>query len=740
MARQLARPRPRFLSPALRRLGRRLFRLAYRVEVKGLENLPAAGTRAVIVVNHVSFLDGPLIGAFLPGNPLFAVDPEQLRHWWARPFLAAVESCPLDPRRPLGLRSLIEAVAAGRHCVVFPEGRLNVTGGALMKIYDGAALVAERAQAAVVPVRLDGPELTPFSRLGDRLRRRLFPRVSITVCEPRRLDLPPGLRGRARRQRAGRALYDLMSEMMARRPDPPSLYAALLAACRRHGGRRPIVEDALPSALSYGRLVAASETLGRILARSSKPGERIGLLLPNSVGAAVAFLALHARGRIPAMLNPTAGPDGVAAAARIAGLRLVLSSRRFVAAARLDAVAQRLAGEAQLLWLEDLRRGIGLGVKLAGLWSAVLAEGRHRRLAIAGSHPAVVLFTSGSEGAPKAVVLSHANLLSNQRQIAARVDFSPRDRALNALPMFHGFGLTGFLLPLLAGVPCHLYPSPLHYRMVPEIAYDTKATIVFGTDTFLAGYARRANAYDFFALRYVFAGGESVREETRALWFERFGMRLLEGYGVTECGPVLAVNTPMHYRTGTVGRLLPLVEHRLEAVEGIEGGGRLLVRGPNVMLGYLRAGGGQALAEPPGGWHDTGDVVRIDEDGYLRILGRIRRFAKIGGEMVSLALCEAIAEAAFPDHRHAAVALADPRRGEVLVLVSEAPGADRGRLAAAARRLGLPEIAVPRELIEVERLALLGTGKPDYPRIERLAAEARDRREKAAPQQQPGLT
>ncbi|HEV2300769.1 MAG TPA: 1-acyl-sn-glycerol-3-phosphate acyltransferase, partial [Stellaceae bacterium] len=279
--------RRRFFSVVLRRLGRGLFRLVYRVEVRGLANLAAAGERAVIVVNHVSFLDGPLVGAFLPGNPLYAVDPEQLRHWWARPFLAAVETYLLDPRRPIGLRSLIEAVEAGRQCVIFPEGRINVTGGALMKIYEGSAMIADRGGAIVVPVRLDGPELTPFSRLGGQLRRRLFPRIAITICEPRRLALPEGLRGRAHRHRAGTALYDLMSEMMARRPDPPSLYLALLAARRMHGAGRPIIEDASPSALSYRGVAAASETLGRRLARATRQGESVGLLLPNSVAAAV---------------------------------------------------------------------------------------------------------------------------------------------------------------------------------------------------------------------------------------------------------------------------------------------------------------------------------------------------------------------------------------------------------------------------------------------------------------------
>jgi acyl-[acyl-carrier-protein]-phospholipid O-acyltransferase / long-chain-fatty-acid--[acyl-carrier-protein] ligase len=320
-------------------------------------------------------------------------------------------------------------------------------------------------------------------------------------------------------------------------------------------------------------------------------------------------------------------------------------------------------------------------------------------------------------------VLSHDNLLSNCRQLAARVDFSPADHLLNALPMFHSFGLTaGFLLPLLSGVRTFLYPSPLHYRIVPELAYGIGATLLFGTDTFLAGYARAANPYDFYALRYVFAGAEPVREETRRAWAERFGKRILEGYGVTECSPVVAVNTAMHFKAGTVGRLLPLIEHRLEPVEGIAEGGRLLLRGPNVMVGYLRADQPGVLAPPDQGWYDTGDIVRFDDEGFVTILGRVKRFAKVAGEMVSLAAAERIATAAYPGSRHAVVALPDVRRGERLVLVSEAPSVRREALVEAAHREGLPEIAIPRDVVAVAALPLLGSGKTDYPAAQRLAA------------------
>jgi acyl-[acyl-carrier-protein]-phospholipid O-acyltransferase/long-chain-fatty-acid--[acyl-carrier-protein] ligase len=269
-----------------------------------------------------------------------------------------------------------------------------------------------------------------------------------------------------------------------------------------------------------------------------------------------------------------------------------------------------------------------------------------------------------------------------------------------------------------------LYPSPLHYRIVPELAYGIGATVLFGTDTFLAGYARAANPYDFYALRYVFAGAEPVREETRRVWAERFGKRILEGYGVTECSPVIAVNTPMHFKAGTVGRMLPLIEHRLDAVSGIDEGGRLLLRGPNVMSGYLRPEEPGVLSPPEQGWHDTGDIVRIDDEGFVTIAGRAKRFAKLAGEMVSLATAERIAIAAYPDYRHAVVSLPDERRGERLVLVTEAPAIRRELLAEAARREALPEIAVPREVVTVTALPLLGSGKTDYGETLRLAMEA----------------
>ncbi|HLO77207.1 MAG TPA: acyl-[ACP]--phospholipid O-acyltransferase [Magnetospirillum sp.] len=699
-----------------------LFRLAYRVKVNGLENVPAAGQRAVIVVNHTSFLDAALLAAFLPEKPVFAVNTFIARAWWVRPFLRVVDAFPVDPTNPMSTKSLIRAVQDGRSLVIFPEGRITVTG-ALMKVYEGPGMVADRADAVVVPVRIDGAQFTPFSRLRGKLRLQWFPTITITVLPPRRFGVPDEVKGRARRQRIGAALYDVMSGMMFETAHRDrTLFTALLEARQRTGGGAPVIEDINRKPLSYDRMVASALALGRVLSHHAKAGEAMGVLLPNAAATAVGFFALQAFGRVPAMLNFSTGPGNVVAACEAACIRTVLTSRRFIEQGRLSATVQALEAQVRVLYLEDVAAGMGPLSKLYGLIARPFAAAVHRRARRAPSDPAVILFTSGSEGTPKGVVLSHANILANCAQLAARVAFSPTDSVFNALPVFHSFGLTGgLLLPVLAGIRVFLYPSPLHYRIVPEMVYDTNATIMFGTDTFLSGYGRVASPYDFYSVRYVFAGAEKVKDETRRVWMEKFGLRLLEGYGATETAPVLAVNTPMHFKAGTVGRLLPGIQHRLEPVPGVDDGGRLWVKGPNVMLGYYRTEKPGELEPPADGWYDTGDIVDVDELGYVRILGRAKRFAKIAGEMVSLGKVEGEIAARWPDGQHAVVAVADDRKGEQLVLITDRAEATRETILAHFRAQGLAELLAPKAVLKVDRVPLLATGKADYVAVKALA-------------------
>ena len=711
----------------VRTVFRLYFRAAHRLKVSGLQHVPAPGVRTVVVCNHLSLMDGCLLAAALPGAATFVVDTVMARKWWVRPFLAQVDVLTVDPTNPYAAREMVRAVEAGRRLVIFPEGRITQTG-ARMKVYDGAGLIADRAGAVVLPVRIDGLEWSQYSRLGGKRRLRWFPRVSMAVLPPVRLDVDAALQGRGRRRALGRAMEQLLTMAeFTTRPIERSLFTALLDTASLQGAGKEALDDTGFVPLSYGRLVLGAVVLGRALAARSDAEERIGMMLPNANGTVVTFFALQAFGRIPAMLNYSAGAAAMSAACRVAGVRTVLSSRAFVARAKLDAVVAAMDG-VDFVWLEDVRAGLGARAKVRGLWDRWRARQLPGAMR-AGAEPAAILFTSGSEGTPKGVVLSSRSILANIAQVGATLDFGPADRVMNAMPLFHAIGLSSAtLLPLLSGARVFLYPSPLHYRMVPELTYGTDATVLFGTDTFLTGWARYAHPYDLRAVRYVIAGAEKVREETRRVYADRFGVRILEGYGATETGPVLALNTAMHNVPGTVGRLLPGIDYRIEPVPGIDEGGRLVVRGPNVMLGYLLAADPGVIVGPEGGWYDTGDIVLVGPDRTVTILGRAKRFAKVAGEMVSLAAAEAMASRLWPGALHAVLARPDPRKGEQLVLLTTQPDAAASALLADARVRGVPEVQIPRVVQVVPLVPVLGSGKIDYPAAARLL----DDRSKAA--------
>ena len=698
-------------------------KLLYRVEVAGLEHMPEPGERAVVVVNHLSFLDGVLLGAFLPGKPTFAVNTQIARSWWVKPFLGLFKAFPVDPTNPMAAKAMVKAVREGRTLVIFPEGRITVTG-ALMKVFDGPGMVADKADAPIIPVRLNGPQYTPFSRMKGKVRQRWFPKISIDVLPPRRFAIEGEMSAKERRAIAGRRLYDEMSRMIFETSDTQrTLFTALCDASALHGGKALVVEDVKREPLSYARLITAAGLLGKRLEQGTQQGEAIGLLLPNVTGVAAAFFALQAIGRVPAMLNFTVGLANMRSACITAEIATIVTARAFVEQAKLGDLIAALENDGRrIVYLEDLGATIGAVEKLCAALTVKRAGARHRRRAISPDAPAVILFTSGSEGTPKGVVLTHRNLLSNCAQLAARIDFNTSDVVVNALPVFHSFGLTGgTLLPLLNGIRTVFYPSPLHYRVVPALAYDANATILFGTDTFLAGYARMAHSYDFYSLRYIFAGAERVRDETRKVYAEKFGLRILEGYGATEAAPVIAVNTPMHFKAGTVGRLLPAIEARLDVVPGIEDGGRLYIRGPNVMAGYLLAAEPGKLQPPQEGWHDTGDIVTIDDAGFVAIRGRAKRFAKIGGEMVSLPAVEGYAASVWPAAEHAVVTRPDPRKGEQLVLFTTAKDATQKALQDWCKAHGVAELMIPRDIRLLDALPVLGTGKIDYVRLAELS-------------------
>ncbi len=724
------------LKPLIKKLLGVVLRLLFRLRLEGdLANL--AGSRLLIIANHESFLDGLLLGVSLPVDAVFVVHTGVTRNSLFRLVLSLVDYYAVDPTNPMAMKTIVKLVESGRPVVIFPEGRITTTGS-LMKVYDGPAFVAAKTGADVVPVRLDGPARSYFARTSGEYPRRLFPRISLTVLPKSRIAMPETGKARDRRRQAGESMRRLMQEMVFSSHPIATLYSGFLDAMEIHGRQRKVLEDMKQIEYDYGDLLRMILALGRAGERVSTPGEAVGLLLPNLAATLALMLGLSARGRVPAMLNYTAGAEGLRNACAAARVKTVISSRKFVAMAKLEPTLAGLEG-IRLLWLEDLAEGIGV---LEKLW-VLLASRVPRWVEAPGrpDDPAVVLFTSGSEGKPKGVVLSHRAILSNIAQIRAVIDLSVADKFLNALPLFHSFGLTGgSLLPLMSGASQFLYPSPLHYRVIPELAYDRNCTVLLGTGTFLGNYARFAHPYDFYRLRHVIAGAEKLSDAVRATWFEKFGIRILEGYGATETAPVISVNTPMAYRGGSVGQLLPGIEAKLIPVPGItpscspaSGGGRegeeirlglLHVKGPNVMSGYYRFERPGEL-EPPSseagpGWYNTGDIVEMDADGFLHIRGRVKRFAKVAGEMISLEVVEKLAVTASPAGQHGATTRTDPQRGEAILLFTTDAALTREGLQEAARAGGLPEIAVPREIRVLEALPLLGTGKVDYVTLKKM--------------------
>lgn len=498
------------------------------------------------------------------------------------------------------------------------------------------------------------------------------------------------------------------------------VFRALIEARSRFGSERAALIDGDERVLSYEEIVRAALALGHALKRGTKAGESVGIMLPTGAASVIAFFAVSAYGRVPAMLNFTSGAAGLKSALKTAQVSRIITARRFVDLGKLENLIADLGQSCEIIYLEDVRE------KLSIIDKAFAAVGTFLPSLVAShamhSTPAVILFTSGTEGEPKGVALSHMNLLSNVEQVRSHLALYETDVLFNPLPTFHCFGLTvGALMPLLLGIKVVCHPTPLQPHEIVRRIRDTKATILLSTDTFISQYARAGEQGDLNSLRLAVCGAERLRDETRALLRKKYAIELLEGYGVTEAAPVISANQPGANRAGTVGHLMANMQARVDPVEGIPNAGRLFVKGPNVMLGYIKPDAPGVIQPPEGGWHDTGDVVSIDEDGFIAIRGRLKRFAKIGGETVSLAVVESIASALWPDHFHAAVALPDGRKGEQIVLVTTKAAADRHELVGWAHNHGVSELAVPRRIIAVSEVPVLGTGKTDYVQVQKIA-------------------
>lgn len=678
-------------------------------------------TKGVYVSNHVSYLDPIILYAFLPGDPVFALNGHLYRRRWIRFLMKTANVMPFNPIEPGDIKELIAQVNSGKLVMIFAEGRITESGG-LMKIYEAPGLVADKSKAPLIPIWIDGPQYGYFSKTKGKLPHRPLPKMRITVGAPRPFKLKDELR--RQRDHISNEVYQILREMHFEfiYNKNISLFAQLMKTAKVHSKKgfffkRPqVIEDIQRKPNSYKDLIIKSFVLGRFFKKKTSHFQHVGMLLPNTIATVCTFFGLSAYERVPVMLNFSVGAKSMLSMCKTAQVKLVITSLTFIKTAKLEASVEILKSNGiEVFYLESLAKKINLFDKIGAFLRYKIKRIPHKT---GGDKKAVILFTSGSEGEPKAVVLSHANIISNTKQMSALETINITDLVFNALPMFHSFGLTvGTLFPLLEGSRLFLYPSPLHYRVIAELVYELGATVMFGTDTFFRGYGKIAHPYDFHNIRFMFGGAEGVKLDTRNMWMERMGIRMMEAYGSTECSPVITANNSIFNRFGSIGKLLPAIKYKIEPVPGIEKGGELLVKGPNIMQGYIMPDNPGVLVPLEGGWYHTGDVVEIDEIGFVYIKDRIKRFAKIGGEMVSLNAVHEMVLKAYewmgPDFEYGIVAVPHESKGEQLVLVTNNQQVKQDVLHDYIKNNGMSELFLPRIILYHDHIPLLATGKTD---------------------------
>lgn len=701
----------------------RLFKVRFemRFDIRDLPN------KGVYISNHVSYVDPIILFAFLPGNPIFALHGQLYRNIWVRFFMRKSDVMEYGNLDVPDLKNLIAKVDAGRLCVIFPEGRMT-TNGNIMKIYESAGLIADKTNSPIIPIWINGLQYCRFfSKTGGRLPHWYFPKVKIVVEKPRPLKLKDNLRHV--RNHISNEIYMIMRQMMFESMYNPKMtvFTQLIKAAKIHAKKcfgliRPkVLEDIGRKPKSFKDIMLGSYVLGRYFNKTSVYQESIGVMLPNSVAAVCTFFGLNAYGQVPVMLNFSAGAQNIVSGINTTLVKKVITSKLFVKKTGLEEVVKAIEENGtEVMYLEEVAKKISLPAKLLALLQYKIKYVPYKATP---DDRAVILFTSGSEGAPKAVVLSNRNVISNVWQIASFETLNRTDVVLNSMPLFHSFGLVlGTLYALYQGAKVFLYPSPLHFRVISDLLYELNATVMIGTDTFFRSYAKIAHPLDFGSLRLCYAGAEGVKLDTRNLLNERLGARLMEAYGTTECSPAVAGNNMVFNKFGTIGKLCPGMECRLEKVDGIDEGGELVVKGPNVMAGYIMADNPGVLVEPHNGWYHTGDVVEIDDIGFIKIKDRIKRFAKIGGEMVSLKAVENMICKAFEGKDEfccGVVAIPHENKGEQIVVVTNEPTLTSDMLHDFIRKNGYPELYMPRVILYKDKIPTSGTGKVDNVTLKR---------------------
>ncbi|MDR1657202.1 MAG: AMP-binding protein [Deltaproteobacteria bacterium] len=720
---------PDFTESLARFICQVLVTFFFRPRVRGIATIDLPQESVVLISNRTSRADAAILGALIK-RPLTLV----LDRVWPESRLVKLLSffqtvLRVDYDKPLAGQGVSEALAAGSSVVIFPEAVPTISE-VVMKVVDEAAIWLCGVQAPIIYVDFDGPQYGYFGdakntivhrpkRSINRVTFHPFPQDTLVLeGPPARLEV---------RRRASRALHSAMVELRfwSRQEEfNRNLWVSLIDAKNRFGGSKVVLEDIARKPLNYRQFVAEARRWASLFAPLTRPGEPVGLLFVNGIPQALSMFGLWSIGRVPVFLNYSQGLTLLKASLKTAQVTTIITSGAFIKNLGLGDIFEGTPGR----FIDtDLFSESGTLDRIRSYIPDFFFD---RKFPAAGE-TAAILFTSGSEGLPKGVVHTHRSLLSNAYQVVALHSLGPDDIIINAMPLFHTMGLNPlFLLPMLFGLRSFLYISPLHAHTIPRLAYELKATFIVASDTFANAWAKEAHQADFGTIKFFLAGSEQIKAKTHELFLREFGVRILEGYGVSEAAPAIFLNSLYYYRCGSCGVKVPGLELMIEPVEGVAQGGILKVKGPNIMSGYLFSDRPGVLVPPKDGWHDTGDIVEIDPDGFGYIRGRFKRFAKIAGEMISLVTIEDVVNKLWPGQPQAVVAVEDQRRGERLVLVTEEQSPDLEKLREAIRAEGLPDFYSPRHFLCL-KIPLYPVGKINMPKLlqdvrEVLAGQAKN--------------
>jgi acyl-[acyl-carrier-protein]-phospholipid O-acyltransferase/long-chain-fatty-acid--[acyl-carrier-protein] ligase len=680
-------------------------------------------------------VDGLLVGASVPRIVRFLIHGPYFHAPGIHFVMSRLKGIPITAGDKADVdRAIAQArqeLRDGHVVCIFAEGAVSRTGN-LLPFRKGFERILEGVDVPVIPVYLDRIWGSVFSFKRGKFFWKWPEHLPYAVTVAYGPPLPATVTAREARL----AVSELGTEAMRHRRKPMAqLHHAFIRSARRQWGRLAVA-DSTGQTLTYGRLLTGALLLSRVIREKTQGQQRVGLLLPASVGGAVANLATLMAGRVPVNLNFTTGSEVMEASKASAAISTVITSKRF-----LDKAG--IAATPDMVYLEDLRPLISGTQRLAGLLRARLTPQRWLRSSTgdrswSSSSPAAIIFSSGSTGVPKGVVITHANLLLNVESLTQIFHMHEDDCFIGVLPFFHSFGLTGTLwFPLLQGCSVAYHPNPMDAKIVGELAETYKGSMLISTPTFVQSYLRRCTPQQFAHLRYAIVGAEKLREPLAKAFKETFGIGLLEGYGCTEMSPVVAANVPdrphgnrvqIGTKPGSVGHPIPGVAAKVvdpETGEGplVDREGLLLVKGPNMMAGYLNdpVRTAQVIRD---GWYVTGDIARIDDDGFIFITDRLARFSKIGGEMVPHIKIEDTINDLLGELSSAVTAVPCNVKGERLVVFYTRQDVPPAELWDRLITSGLPRLWIPKrdDLVPIDAIPTLGTGKIDLQRLKQLAA------------------